>query len=124
MSNILFFIGDADWTARARIFTTAAHGLAARDHQVTVACPPGPIIERLDSKRVGVVRIDPDANAAVGSFDLRRVAHERSLEVAFVHTARDQFIVGSGMRLGKGGALRLKDNRIPPCPCDAFRPSP
>jgi glycosyltransferase involved in cell wall biosynthesis len=105
MSNILFFIGDADWTARARIFAIAAHGLAARDHQVTVACPPGPIIDRLDSKRVGVVRIDPDANAAMGSFDLRRVAHERSLDVAFVHTARDQFIVGSGMRLGKGGAL-------------------
>ena len=103
--NILLFIGDADWTARARIFTGAAHGLAARGHEVTVACPPGPIIDRLDSKRLGVVRIDPAANAAVGTFDLRRVAQERSLDVAFVHTAREQFLVGSGLRFSRGGTV-------------------
>ncbi|HET9425719.1 MAG TPA: glycosyltransferase family 4 protein [Gemmatimonadaceae bacterium] len=103
--NILFFIGDSDWTARARIFTTAAHGLAARDHQVTLACPQGPIIDHVDTKRVGIVRVDPAASTAFGTFDLRRVAQERSLDVAFVHTAREQLMVGSGMRFGKGGAL-------------------
>lgn len=103
--RILFFIGDADWTAQARVFVAAAHGLAGRSHEVTVACPPGPIIDRLDAKRVGIVRIDPKASTAVGTFDFRRIARERSLDAAFVHTAREQFIVGSGMRLGGGGAL-------------------
>jgi glycosyltransferase involved in cell wall biosynthesis len=103
--NVLFFIGDADWTSRARIFTAAAHGLAGRGHEVAVACPPGPIIDRLDAKKVGVVRIDPAASAAFGSFDLRRVAQERSLDVAFVHTAREQLMVGSGLRFSKGGTL-------------------
>jgi glycosyltransferase involved in cell wall biosynthesis len=117
--NILFFIGDADWTARARIFATAAHGLAARDHQVTVACPGGPILDRLDTKRIGIVRIDPCANAAVGTFDLRRVTQERSLDVAFVHTAREQFLVGSGMRFGKSGAVHRRVGMFEPA--DAAR---
>ena len=103
--HLLFFIGDAGWTARARVFVTAAHGLGARGHEVTVACPPGPIIDRLDTKQVGVVRTDPRANAAVATFDVRRIAQDRSLDVAFVHSARDQFVVGSGMRLGGGGVL-------------------
>src|SRR4051812_46364950 len=103
--NVLFFIGDADWTARARIFVAAAHGLADRDHQVSVACPPGTIVDRLDTKRVSIVRIDPVASTAFGSFDFRRVSQERSIDVAFVHTAREQFMVGSGMRFGKGGKL-------------------
>ena len=103
--HVHFFIGDAGWTARARIFTAAAHGLASRGHEVSVACPPGPIIDRIDSKAIGVVRIDPAANAALGTFDFRRVAQERSLDVVFVHTAREQFIVGSGLRFARGGQV-------------------
>lgn len=103
--NVLFFIGEADWTAKARIFASAAHGLAARGHTVSVACPPGTIVDRLDPKAVSVVRIDPIASTAVGTYDLRRVAHERSLDVAFVHTAREQLMVGSGLRFAKGGTL-------------------
>ena len=103
--RLLFFIGDPDWTARARIFVAAGHGLAARGHDVTIACPPGPAIDRIDPKRVGVVRIAPSALVAVATFDFRRIAQERSLDVAFVHSAREQFVVGSGLRLGGGGAL-------------------
>src|SRR4051812_42811448 len=103
--HVLFFVGDADWTARARIFTAAAHGLAGRGHDVSIACPPGPIVDRVDTKAVDVVRIDSSANAAMGTFDFRRVAQERSLDAVFVHTAREQLIVGSGFRFGKGGRL-------------------
>ena len=103
--HVQFFIGDADWSARARIFTMAAHGLAARGHEVSVACPPGPIIDRIDASQVDIVRIDPQANAAFGTFDFRRVAQERSLDVVFVHTPREQLIVGSGFRFGKGGQV-------------------
>jgi len=101
----LFFISDVGWTARSRIFTAAAHGLAARGHEVTIACPSGPTVDRLDTKAVGIVRLDPDANAAFGTFDFRRVATERSLDVAFVHSARDQVIVGSGMRFARSGRV-------------------
>ena len=103
--RVLFFLGDADWNARARIFTAAAHGLAARGHEVSIACPPGPIIDRIDTEHVGVVRIDPGVNTALGTFDFRRVAQERSLDVVFVHTAREQLIVGSGLRFGRGGRV-------------------
>ena len=103
--HVLFFVGGVSWTASARIFTAAAHGLAARGHDVSIACPPGPIIERIDSDAVDIVRIDPDANAALGTFDFRRVARERSLDVAFVHTAREQLMVGSGLRFANGGRV-------------------
>jgi glycosyltransferase involved in cell wall biosynthesis len=103
--HVLFFLADVGWTVRARIFTAAAHGLAARGHEVAIACPPGPIIDRIDSKAVDVVRIDPEANAALGTFDFRRVAQERSLDVAFVHSTREQLVVGSGLRFAKGGRV-------------------
>jgi glycosyltransferase involved in cell wall biosynthesis len=103
--RVLFFVGESDWTARARIFTMAAHGLAARGYEVSLACPPGPIIDRIDAKAVNVVRIDPAANAALGTFDFRRVAQERSLDMVFVHTAREQLMVGSGLRLAGGGQV-------------------
>lgn len=103
--NVLFFIGEPDWTARARIFATAAQGLGERGHTVSVACPPGPIIDHLDTRRVHIVRIDPLASMPVGSFDFRRVSQERSIDAAFVHTAREQFMVGSGMRFGRKGKL-------------------
>jgi glycosyltransferase involved in cell wall biosynthesis len=103
--NVLFFVSDVDWTIRARIFTAAAHGLAARGHEVSIACPPGAIIDRIDANAVDVVRIDPRANAALGTFDFRRVAQERSLDVVFVHSSREQLMVGSGLRLGKGGRV-------------------
>lgn len=103
--HVLFFVGDIGWTPRARIFTAAAHGLASRGHDVTIACPPGPIIDRVDTDAVDIVRIDPGANAALGTFDFRRVAQERSLEVAFVHSAREQLVVGSGLRFARGGRV-------------------
>ena len=103
--NVQFFIGDSDWTARARIFTAAAHGLAERGHDVSIACPPGPIVDRVDTKSVDVVRIDASAGAAMGTFDFRRVAQERSLDIVFVHTSREQLMVGSGFRFGKGGRV-------------------
>jgi glycosyltransferase involved in cell wall biosynthesis len=109
--NALFFVGDAGFTARARIFVTAAHALAQRGHDVTIACPTGPIIDRIDSKSVTVVRIDPEANAAFGTFDFKRVAQERSLDAVFVHTRREQMIVGSGIKLGSGSGALLR--RLP-----------
>jgi glycosyltransferase involved in cell wall biosynthesis len=103
--HVLFFIGEVGWTARARIFVTAAHGLAARGHDVTIACPPGPAIDRIDANAVDIVRIDPQANAALGTFDFRRVAQERSLDVVFVHSTREQLMVGSGLRFARGGRV-------------------
>lgn len=103
--NVLFFVSDVGWTARARIFTLAAQGMATRGYDVSIACPAGPIIERIDSNVVDVVRIDPQANAALGTFDFRRVAQERSLDVVFVHSSREQLMVGSGLRLAKGGRV-------------------
>jgi glycosyltransferase involved in cell wall biosynthesis len=103
--HVLFFVGDAGWTARARIFTAAAHGLAGRGHEVSIACPPGPVLDHLDTRAVGVVRLIPGAYAALETIDFRRVAQERSLDVVFVHSSREQFIVGSGMRLANGGRV-------------------
>jgi glycosyltransferase involved in cell wall biosynthesis len=54
---------------------------------------------------VDTVPADPDATAAGDAWSLRRVLQERFVEVAFVHTDREQLLVSSAMRLAERGAI-------------------
>lgn len=102
----LFYISDETWTGCARTFVTAARGLAARGHQVTVACCGGSVVERRASDAaLETVQISPDANVASDAWWLRRTLQDRFVEVAFVHSEREQFVVSSGMRLAERGAV-------------------
>jgi glycosyltransferase involved in cell wall biosynthesis len=102
----LFYIGDRKWTGCARTFVTAARGLAARRHQVTLVCSSGaPVLERIAGGGLETVIVDMDANMASGSWELRKVLQDRFIEVAFVHREREQLLAGSAMRLAERGAV-------------------
>jgi glycosyltransferase involved in cell wall biosynthesis len=106
--RLLFLASDAEWTASTRVFAAAARGLAAKGHEVSIACPPGPVMAWLGGQSAGVVDvigIDADASGPKGTFDMRRAAKEKSPEVAFVQSVRDQLIMSAGMRFGGGGAV-------------------
>jgi glycosyltransferase involved in cell wall biosynthesis len=79
---------------------------------VTVVCGAGtPVVERVAGKGVETVLVDADANVATATWELRRVLHERFVEVAFVHADREQLVVSSAMRLAERGAVI---RRVPP----------
>lgn len=106
--RLLFLASDVEWRASTRIFAAAAKGLAAKGHEVSIACPPGPVMAWLGGQSAGmvdVIGIDADASAPQGTFDMRRAAREKSPDVAFVQSVRDQLIMSAGMRFGGGGAV-------------------
>lgn len=104
--RVLFYCGDARWTGSTRVALTAARGLVARGHQVTIAACGGTRLEA-DARAASIetVPIDGKASTAGGAWDLRRVMRERFVEVALVTSERDQLIVSSAMRLAERGAV-------------------
>ena len=106
--RLLFYVGDKGWNGCARAFVSAARGLGARGHQVTLVCPGGSATaRRAEALGVDTVPADPDATAAGDAWSLRRILQERSVEVAFVHTDREQLVVSSAMRFAeRGGIIR------------------
>jgi len=104
--RVLFYVGDKGWSGCARAFVSAARGLGARGHQVTVVCPGNSATARRASALgVDTLPADPDGNAASDAWSLRRVLQDRFVEVAFVHTDREQLVVSSAMRLAERGAI-------------------
>ena len=102
----LFYVGEQQWSGRARVFLSAARGLAKRGHEVTLACCDNSRLARLSSAAgVDTVTIDRSVTAAGTTWDLRKLLQDRAIEVAFVFTERDQLIVSSAMRLAERGAV-------------------
>ena len=102
----LFYIGDPQWTGSARAFVTAARGLAAREHQVTVACCGNTLVERRAIEAgLEVERIDPASFFGADAWGFRKVLQERFVEVVFVHTDREQLVVSTALRLAERGAV-------------------
>src|SRR5438067_9388806 len=102
----LFYLGDEHWSGCARAFLVAARGLAARGHPTTIACCGGTLLHRGAAKNgVETITID-DPTSTMGTIaELRRVLRDKFVEAVFVTTERDQFIVGSAMRLAERGAV-------------------
>lgn len=116
--RVLFYVGERSWSGCARVFVAAARGLGARGHQVTLVCPGGSApARRAAALGVHTLAVDPDATAAGDAWSLRRVMQERFVEVAFVHTDREQLVVSSAMRLAERGAII---RRVPPFLAPAF----
>lgn len=104
--RVLFYIGEKRWNGCARAFVSAARGLGTRGHQVTLVCPGGSTAaRRAEALGVDTVPADPDATAAGDAWSLRRLLQERFVEVAFVHSDREQLVVSSAMRLAERGAV-------------------
>jgi glycosyltransferase involved in cell wall biosynthesis len=104
--RVLFYVGEKRWSGCARAFVAAARGLDQRGHQVTLVCPGGSTAaRRAETLGVDTIPADPDASAAGDAWSLRRIMQERFVEVAFVHTDREQLVVSSAMRLAERGAI-------------------
>jgi glycosyltransferase involved in cell wall biosynthesis len=104
--RVLFYLGDKEWSGCARAMLAAARGLEARGHQITVACCADSRLNALaQGAGLDVVAINGTSIAASGVWDLRKVLHERFVEVVIVTTERDQLIVSSAMRLAERGAV-------------------
>lgn len=104
--RVLFYLTDQRWTGAARVALVAGRGLAARRHQITLACCPGSRLER-ESIAAGIdtIEISNASTTVGGAFDLRKVLAERFIEVAVVETERDHLMLSSAMRFAERGAV-------------------
>jgi glycosyltransferase involved in cell wall biosynthesis len=111
--RILFVVSDAHWSGRARAFALAARGLAARGHEVHIACDADcPVQVRLAREELSVVPMNPDATTAGDTIQLRKALMERGADVVFVHSDTEHFTASSALRLGGGRGAVIR--RIPP----------
>jgi hypothetical protein len=104
--RVLFYLGDKQWTGSSRAALVAARGLAARGHQITIACCGDSRLAReAASSEIEAIEIGTAATTVGGAFDLRKVLAQRFIEVAVVTNDRDQLIVASAMRFAERGAV-------------------
>jgi glycosyltransferase involved in cell wall biosynthesis len=101
----LFYHMTDEWPGSSRAFLAAARGLAARGHDVTFACVSDSASEE-HVLREGIDMISLPTGAVAGdAWRLRDVLKERTVDTVFLHTAREQLVVGSAMRLGSRGTV-------------------
>ncbi len=104
--RVLFYVSNATWSGSARVMMAAAKGLAARGHEVAVACAEGSrLAARISDARIDAVTMGKSASAAGDSWDLRRAMEHRQIEVAIVSNERDHLVVASARLLGNRGAV-------------------
>jgi glycosyltransferase involved in cell wall biosynthesis len=104
--RVFFYVSSPIWSAAARVAITAAKGLAARGHEVAVACAEGSqLAARTSDARIDAVTMGKSASAAGDAWDLRRAMEHRSIEVAIVTNERDHLVVASARLLGNRGAI-------------------
>ncbi len=104
--RVFFYVSSPVWSASARVAITAAKGLAARGHEVAVACAEGSqLAARTSDARIDAVTMGKSASAAGDAWDLRRAMEHRSIEVAIVTNERDHLVVASARLLGNRGAI-------------------
>lgn len=103
--RVLFYYSDRAWSGRARVFAAAARGLAERGYQVTYVCQPESAVEqRLSSAGYDIMPVAGRPGLFTG-LRLRRLMHERFVEVVFVHTKREHLAAATSLRLAERGAV-------------------
>jgi glycosyltransferase involved in cell wall biosynthesis len=104
--RVLFYVSNSVWSGSSRVVMAAAKGLAARGHEVAVACAEGSrLAARTSDARIDAVTMGKSASAAGDSWDLRRAMEHRQIEVAIVTSERDHLVVASARLLGNRGAI-------------------
>jgi glycosyltransferase involved in cell wall biosynthesis len=104
--RILFYSQSPEWNGSARALAAAARGLSERGHNVTVVCPPESALEQhLEFGAYEVVslsRILPWPLVAMG---LRKLLHDRFIQVVVVNGDREQLIASVAARLAERAAV-------------------
>ena len=104
--RVLFYDSSDDRAGSARAFLSAARALAARQHQVTLACATSSEMEALATAAgVDVVALPAAGTTAGDAWRLREVLKEKFVEAVFVQSERDQLAVSGAMRLAERGAV-------------------
>ena len=105
--RVLFMVADGAWNASARAFVLAARGLAARGHDVQIACAAEcPVQVRAKAANIPVMSL-----AKIGStLELRRKL--QGIDAVFVHSESEQVSAGSALVLGRGVGRVIR--RVPP----------
>lgn len=104
--RVLFYDSSDDRAGSARAFLSAARLMAARDHDVTLACAANTDIEALATAAgVKVVSLPADGSTAGNAWRLRDVLRDNGIETVFVQSERDQLAVSGAMRMGERGAV-------------------
>ena len=111
--RVVFLISEKSWSGSARAFILAAQGLAARRHEVTVACESdSPVQVRANEAEMPVILIPPDASTASNTWQLKGALRGKDVDVVFVHSDAELMIASSAARLGGGVGAVIR--RVPP----------
>ncbi|MDQ2765768.1 MAG: glycosyltransferase, partial [Gemmatimonadota bacterium] len=104
--RILFYSQSPEWNGSARALAASARGMSERGHNVTVVCPPESALEQhLEFGAYEVVSLSTILPVFVTAMRLRRLLHDRFIQVVVVHGAREQLIAALAARLAERAAV-------------------
>lgn len=106
--NYLFVHSGHEWSGTARVFASAARGLARRGHSVIFAAEPNSTVERVVSEMaaggsraaVSVESLSLEQTWLGAGLRLRGMARRQRADVVLVHTDREHFVAAIAYRLG------------------------
>ena len=104
--RILFYSQAPEWSGSARALAAVARGLSERGHNVTVVCPPESALEQhLEFGAYEVVSLSTLVPWPVAAMRLRRLLHDRFIQVVVVTNDREQLIAALATRLAERAAV-------------------
>jgi glycosyltransferase involved in cell wall biosynthesis len=104
--RILFYSQSSEWNGSARALAASARGMSERGHNVTVVCPPESALEQhLEFGAYEVVSLSTILPAPVTAMRLRKLLHDRFIQVVVVNGGREQLIAALAARLAERAAV-------------------
>jgi glycosyltransferase involved in cell wall biosynthesis len=104
--RILFYSQSPEWNGSARALAASARGMSERGHNVTVVCPPDSALEQhLEFGAYEVVSLSTILPAPVTAMRLRKLLHDRFIQVVVVNGSREQLIAALAARLAERAAV-------------------
>src|SRR3978361_2110539 len=104
--RILFYSQSPEWNGSARALAASARGMSERGHNVTVVCPPESALEQhLEFGAYEVLSLSTLLPWPVAAMRLRRILHDRFIQVVVVNSNREQLIASLAARLAERAAV-------------------
>ncbi|HEY8795265.1 MAG TPA: glycosyltransferase family 4 protein [Gemmatimonadaceae bacterium] len=104
--RILFYSRSPEWNGSARALAASARGMSERGHNVTVVCPPeSPLEQHLEFGAYEVVSLSTLLPWPVAALRLRRLLHDRFIQVVVVNGDREQLVAALATRLAERAAV-------------------
>ncbi|HLB09422.1 MAG TPA: glycosyltransferase family 4 protein [Gemmatimonadaceae bacterium] len=104
--RILFYSRRPEWNGSARALAASARGMSERGHNVTVVCPPeSPLEQHLEFGAYEVVSLSTLLPWPVAALHLRRLLHDRFIQVVVVNDDGEQLVAALATRLAERAAV-------------------